>query len=201
MALPDSIASRLSQATSNSALISLVAEATATLNIERKRYQQQLSLTARQVAISRVELEAQNLRADQLKVLLAKKTSRLHDVEAIAARGSVPQFKLTDLNVEISELVARQEDLRVALAQAERRQVEAEIAQSKVELGFSVEIEKELAATRQDIDEGALAVASLQAVTQGLHVRRFKQAGTEIPCLSFKLFQHGRRWARQEARS
>jgi hypothetical protein len=29
----------------------------------------------------------------------------------------------------------------------------------------------------------------------------FQAAGTEIPCLSFKLFQHGRRWARQEARS
>ena len=39
---------------------------------ERKRYQQQLSLAERQVAIARVEIEAQNLRADQLKTLVGQ---------------------------------------------------------------------------------------------------------------------------------
>ena len=59
---------------------------------------------------------------------------RLRELEAIAARGSVHSYKVTDINVEISELVARQEDLHVALAQAEHRLSEAEIAQAKIEL-------------------------------------------------------------------
>ena len=33
------------------------------------------------------------------------------------------------------------------------------------------------------------------------HVRHFKQQAMKFLCLSFKQFQHGRCWARQEARS
>jgi hypothetical protein len=47
------------------------------MNIERRGYQQLLALAERQVQIARIELRAQNLRIVQLKVLSAKKTSKL----------------------------------------------------------------------------------------------------------------------------
>ena len=107
-------------------------------------------------------------------------------METIAARGSVSQYKLTDMNVEISELVARQEDLRVALAQAEGRLVEAEIAQAKIEQAHSVEIENELAATQQEIDDGTHAIVSMQAVIQVLRNGLPEVAGgsPRLPSLS-----------------
>jgi polysaccharide biosynthesis/export protein ExoF len=166
--VPVSIQSRLSETVPQDRLNALVAEANAILSAERKSYQQQLSLAGRQVSIARVEIEAQNLRADQLKTLFAKKVSRLRELEEIAARGSVSRYKVMDMNVDISELVARQEDLHVALAQAERRLAEAEMAQAKIELDHSVGLEKELAATKQDIDDCSLAITSMQAVTQVL---------------------------------
>jgi polysaccharide biosynthesis/export protein ExoF len=168
IAMPASIKSRLSQATPHEGLDALVAGASATLGVERKSYQRQLSLAMRQLSISRIEIAAQNLRANQLKDLLAKKEERLHGLEGIAAHGSVSQYKLMEVNVDISELVARQEDLHVALAQSERRLVEAENAQTKLELDYSVGIERDLAATNEDIDDCTKAITSMQATTQVL---------------------------------
>jgi polysaccharide biosynthesis/export protein ExoF len=165
---PPSIRSRLSQATPHEGLNALLAGAAATLGVERKSYQRQLSLALRQVSISRIEIAAQTLRANQLKELLVKKEERLRGLEGIAARGSVSQYKLMEVNVDMSELVARQEDLRVALAQSERRLVEAENAQAKIELDYSVGIERDLAATNEDIEDCAKAIASMQATTQVL---------------------------------
>ena len=42
------------------------------------------------------------------------------------------------------------------------------MAQAKIELDHSVGLEKELAATKQDIDDRSLAITSMQAVTQVL---------------------------------
>ena len=50
---------------------------------------------------------------------MARKREKLREVEAIASRGSVSQFKVLDMGAEISELDAKQEDLRVAVAQAQ----------------------------------------------------------------------------------
>jgi polysaccharide biosynthesis/export protein ExoF len=183
--VPASIKSRLSETTPHDGLNALIAGATATLNVERRSYQQQLSLAERQVGIARTEIEAQNMRADQLKTLLATKMTRLRELQEIAARGSVSQYKLTDVNVDISELVARQQDLHVMLAQAERRLVEAAIAQAKIELDHTVGIEKELATTEQDIDDSTQTIASMQAVTRVLRNGLPEAAGAaSIPGIS-----------------
>jgi polysaccharide biosynthesis/export protein ExoF len=168
IAVPAGINSPQSRTTSHDRLKALIAGATATLSVERNSYQRQLSLAMRQVSISRIEVAAQNMRANQLKELLAKKEERLHGLEGIAARGSVSQYKLMDTSVDISELVARQEDLRVALAQSERRLAEAENAQAKIELEYSVGLERELATTNDDIDDCTKTIASMQATTQVL---------------------------------
>ena len=97
-----------------------------------------------------------------------RKSDRLRDLAGIAAHGSVPQFKLTDVGVDVAEVTARREDLRVALAQSERRLVEAEIALAKTQLEHSVDIDRELAATQQEIDDSTQAIASMQAVTRVL---------------------------------
>jgi protein involved in polysaccharide export with SLBB domain len=165
IAVPANIKSRLSEAAPHDGLSALMAEAAVTLSVELKGYQQQLSLAQRQVEIARIEREAQGMRADQLKILLADKENRLHQLEEIAARGSVPNFKLTDVRADVSEVAVRQEDLRVAFAQAERRLVEAEMARTKIEFDHSVGLENELAATQQDIDDCAQAIASMRAVT------------------------------------
>ena len=154
--------------TSKDGLKPLLAAAQVSLTVERARYQQQLSLAERQVGIARIELEAQNMRAGQLTSLLAKKSDRLHGLEGIAAHGSVSQLKLTDVGVDISETTARREDTRVALAQSERRLVEAEIALAKVQLDHAAGIDKELSATEQEIDDCMQAIVSMQAVSEVL---------------------------------
>ena len=135
--------------------------------------------------ILRIELEAQNLRAGQLTSLLAKKSDRLRELEGIAAHGSVSQLKLTDVGVDISETTARREDIRVALAQSERRLVEAEIALAKIQLDHAAGIDKELSATEQDIDDCTRAIISMQAVTEVLRDSRPDSAGapTDVPFL------------------
>jgi hypothetical protein len=115
-----------------------------------------------------MQLEAQKLRADQLGELLAKKNRRLRDLQTIGQRGSIPQPILTQAEVEIAELVARQEDFRVALVQTQRSLVEAESAQAKIDIDRSVGIEIELSATDQDIDNCVQEIASMQAVIQAL---------------------------------
>jgi protein involved in polysaccharide export with SLBB domain len=146
----------------------LIATAQVSLTAERARYRQQLSLAERQVGIARIELDAQNLRAEQLTSLLAKKADRLRGLEGIAAHGSVSQLKLTDVGVDMSETTARREDIRVAVAQSERRVVEAEIAMAKIQLDHSAGIDKELSATEQDIDDCTQAIVAMQAVTEVL---------------------------------
>lgn len=166
--VPDSIQSRLAGKMPQEGLAALLAGERATLTAEREAYQQQLALAQRQVSIARIENEAQKTRADQMRVVSAKKTERLHELEQVAARGSVSQFKLSEVGLDISELGLRQEDLRVAMAQGERRLIEAEIAQAKLELDYSIGLKKELAATTQDITDCTQSIISMQAVTQVL---------------------------------
>lgn len=168
LTVPASIIARLSGMAQQEGLKTLIAGAQATLTEERVRYRQEMSLAQRQVGIARTELEAQNVRAEQLKLLLAKKSDRLRDLEAIAARGSVSQYKLTDVGVDISDSITRREDTRVALAQSERRLVEAEIALAKIQLDHSAGINRELSATQQEIDNCRQAIVSMQAVTEVL---------------------------------
>jgi polysaccharide biosynthesis/export protein ExoF len=166
--VPASIASHLSQAATHDRLNQLIAAAEAFLNAERKRYRDQQVLAARQIEVVKMQLDAQKLRADQLGKLLAKKDRRLRDLQVIGQRGSIPQPILTQAEIEIAELVARQEDFRVALVQTQRSLVEAESAQAKINIDRSVGIEAELSATDQDIDNCVHEIASMQAVIQAL---------------------------------
>jgi polysaccharide biosynthesis/export protein ExoF len=185
--VPPEIRTRLLKEAPGNGLAALVAGAAATLGVERKRFEQQLSLAERQVDLAQLEREAQTLRADQLKDLLARKQRKLHEMEAVAARGSVSQFKIIDMGVEVSELLVRQEDLRVALAQAERRQVETEAARAKVQTDRSMEVEHALAATQREVDDCRRSIASMRAVTQVLRDALPKAApgSTEVP--NFKI--------------
>jgi len=162
----ESIRSRPSRTNRADRLDALITGATATLRAARENYQEQLSLARRQVEVARTEVDAQAIRANQLKDLLAKKQERFHGLEGIAANGSVSRYKLSDMSVDIAELVARQEDVRVASAQAERRLVEAQIAAARVEREYPAETEKELAATQEEIDDCSRAITSMRAVTQ-----------------------------------
>ncbi len=166
LALPASIKTRLAGTAPAEGLKAAVDGAQTALTVERARYEQQRSLAERQVRIAHVELEAQNARADQISALLAKKSDRLHELEGIASKGSVPQFKLTDVGADVSETIARREDLRVALAQSERRLVEAEIALAKIQLDYAAGIERELSVAQEEIDDCSRSIATMQAVTQ-----------------------------------
>jgi septation ring formation regulator EzrA len=68
------------------------------------------------------------------------------------------------MSVDISDLMVRRADQEVESAQAERRMVEAEIGLAKVKFEHSSGLEKELASTRQDIDECNGAISTMQAV-------------------------------------
>jgi chromosome segregation ATPase len=131
-------------------------------------HEQQVALAEQQASIARLELEAQNLRADQLKELVAKKQTMLRELEAIATHGSVSQYKLLDMKVDISGLLAQQDDLRASVAQAGRRLAEAEFAKEKVEVDYDIELEKELTATQHDIDDCARSIATMRAVLEVL---------------------------------
>ena len=177
LVVPASVESKLSEKARHERLSAIIAGALATLDIERKSYQRQLSLAEQQVLVAQDKIDAQKLREAQLKTLLAKKTDKLHRLEAIAARGSVAEYRLTEANVEVAEIAARQADVRVAVAEAESRSIEAEIAKAKVELDHSIGIERELAATQQEIGDCARSITSMQAVIQVLHNNL--QAGAE----------------------
>jgi uncharacterized protein (DUF1778 family) len=140
----------------------------ATLSLERKGRQQEIELAERRVGITRLEVDAQQLRIDQSKDLISRKREKLRETEMIAARGSVSQYKLIDMGAEISELEAKQEDLRAALAQAQRQLIEALSAEAHIKFDNSLTTQQELAATAQDIEDCKRSIASMEAVIRVL---------------------------------
>lgn len=157
--------------THDAAQKALLASATATLLAERRDYVQRLALALRQVAIARSDLDAEGGRAEQLKALIANKQLRLHELEGIAARGSLPRFRLTEARTELAEMHAKQEDLYVALAQAERRHAEAEMSLTKFRLDYNARLQASLAKIEQDIVGSREAIRSIRAVTNILNGR------------------------------
>jgi protein involved in polysaccharide export with SLBB domain len=180
LTVPANILPRLSEPASRVGLAGLIAGARAALTDDRARYQRQLSFAQRQIGVARIERDAQNARAAQLIALLAKKSDRLRDLEGIASFGSVSHLKLTDVGVEISEVTARREDLRVALAQSESRLVEAEIALAKIQLDHSAGIDRELSATRQEIEDCTMTIAAMRAVTRVLRATDPRAPDTSV---------------------
>lgn len=164
--LPADMRSRLE----SKRLQDVLSRATATLSLERKGRKQEVELADRRVSIAQLEVEAQQFRIDQLKDLLTRKREILRDVKSIAAHGSVSQFKVIDMGAQISELQARQEDLRVALAQAQQHLVEAMSAKAHIDFDNSLRIQQQLATTAQEIEDCERSIVSMRAVVQVLQV-------------------------------
>ncbi len=162
--LPAGIRSRLD----DKRLQDMLTRATATLSLERKGRRQGLELAKRRVSIAELEVQSQQFRIDQLKDLVARKQEVLQAVKSIAAHGSVSQFKVIDMGAQISELEARQQDLRVALAQAQQHLVEAMSAKAHIEFDNSLRTEQALATTADEIEDCKRSITSMRAVVQVL---------------------------------
>jgi polysaccharide biosynthesis/export protein ExoF len=162
--LPPAPASRLAKMLPQDAIAVLLHDADATLGVERQAYAERLALSDRLVDIAKAELAAQNLRVTQARALGQSKAARLRDYEAIAARGSVSQFKVADMAIEVAEVTAKQEDLFVAVAQADARLAEAEIGRTKVLQANTAQIALDLVAIEQEVSDLDRAVTSMRAV-------------------------------------
>ena len=176
MQFPQNILTKLAGGAEHDRMNALVTDETVTLATGRRSYQQQLSLADRQVRIAQTELDAQNTRANQLQDLRSQTSNRLDQLQRIAARGSVSQYSVADAGVKLAELAARQEDLKVAIAQAERGVVAAEAARTKLEIDYAAGLERDLIGTQREIDDCTHAIASMRAVTEllGDGVRRVR---------------------------
>lgn len=142
----------------------MVREADLALALERRAHDERLALADRQVLIAERELAAQNLRVAHARVLAQSKAQRLRDLEGIAARGSVSQFKLADAGVELAEAAAKQEDLGAAVAQAQSRLAEAEVARAKIVQARTSQITLDLEAAAREVGDLRRAVAAMRAV-------------------------------------
>jgi polysaccharide biosynthesis/export protein ExoF len=164
ISIPASIASQLSQTGTRDSLRNIIDAARASLVAERKNYRDQVALADRQIEVVKLEVDAQKRRIDRLNEFLRKKTNKLQEVQEIARRGSVPHFRITDMEIEIGDLVTRREDYSVSLAQTERRLVEQEAARAKLERDHFAAIEAELNTVQQEIHGLNYEIASMQAV-------------------------------------
>ena len=164
VALPPTLASRLAKILPPDAIAALLRDADATLGVEHQAYLERLALADRLVEIAKAELAAQNLRATQARALGQSKAARLRDMQSIASRGSVSQFKVTDMAIELADGVARQEDLLVAVTQADARLAEAEIARAKILQANSAQVALDLTAVEQEVSELERAIGSMSAV-------------------------------------
>jgi exopolysaccharide production protein ExoF len=162
--LPAATASRLAKMLSQDAIAALLRDADAMLKVERQAYSDRRALADRLVDITKAELAAQNLRVTQARALGQNKAARLRDFEAIAARGSVSQFKVNDMAIDVAEVAAKQEDLLVAVAQADARLAEAEMAHAKILQSDTAQIALDLTAIEQEVSDLDRAVTSMQAV-------------------------------------
>jgi protein involved in polysaccharide export with SLBB domain len=158
------VTTRLADILQQDAIAGLLRDADATLGMERQAYDEQLALADRLVGITKGELAAQNQRVAQARTLAQNKAARLHDLTAIAARGSVSQFKITDATMEVAEAAAKQDDLLVAVAQAESRLAEAEIARARIVQAHTTQVALDLATADQAVADLTRAVASMRAV-------------------------------------
>ena len=162
--LPSDLAARMPDAVSQDMIAALLGEGDATLAMERRAHEGQLALADRLVSIAQGELTAQKMRVTQARALALSKAARLRDLESIAARGSVSQFKLADAGVEIADLAVKQEDLHVAVTQAESRLAEAELARAKLLEAKIAQITRDLATAGQETADLVRSVSAMRAV-------------------------------------
>jgi protein involved in polysaccharide export with SLBB domain len=168
ISLPPSIASRRPVTGTDNPLESIIDQAETFLKAGQQNYRDQVVLADRQIEVVKLEINAQKLRIDQANALLVKKTSKLQELQDLAQRGSIPQHRLIDMEIEIGELMARREDFRVGFAQTQRRLVEQEAARVKLERDHVISIETELSVTQEEINTLHYEMASTQAVLEAL---------------------------------
>ena len=169
ISLPPSIVSRRSVSGAYDQLDSIIIDAAETsLKAEQQNYRDQMVLADRQIEVVKLEIDAQKLRIDQASALLVKKTAKLQELQDLAQRGSIPQHRLIDMEIEIGELMARREDFRVGFAQTQRRLIEQEAERVKLERDHAISIETGLSATQEEIQTLHYEIASTQAVIEAL---------------------------------
>ena len=168
VSIPPSIASALSQKGSRDRLERLIDAAEASLKAAQKDYRDQVTLSHRHIEVVRLEIAAQEVRIKQLSKLVGKKESKLQELQAIAQRGSIPQHRIMEMEIEIAEQMARREDFNVTLAQTQRRLIEQEAAHAKLERDHYIGVESELFATQQDLHNLLYETTSMQAVIAAL---------------------------------
>jgi exopolysaccharide production protein ExoF len=184
------VTARLADILKQNAIAGLLRDADATLGMERQAYDGQLALADRLVGITKGEVAAQNQRVAQARVLAQNKAARLHDLAAIAAHGSVSQFKITDATMEVAEAAAKQDDLLVAVAQAESRLAEAEIARARIVQAHTTQVALDLATADQAVADLTRAVASMRAVVAVLGGRP-AQADPDVSAPMLRIVRRG----------
>ncbi len=90
-----------------------VAGAQLDLTLARRAFVLQSNLSQRDVDIAQEELDAQKMRLEQLAALLDKKQILLHELQAMATRGSVSRYKILEMEADLSTLLVQQQDDRV----------------------------------------------------------------------------------------
>ncbi len=166
--LPPITASRLAKMHPQAAIAALLRDADVALKVERQAYSERLALAERVVGIAKTELGAQNLRVTQARVIAQSKAARLRDFETIASHGSVSQFKVSDVAIDVAEGIAKQEDLLVTAAHADARLAEAESARTKVLQAHTAQGARERVAVEQEVSDLDRAITSIQAVVATL---------------------------------
>ena len=191
VALPPVTTALLDEVLPQDAVAALLRDTNVMLAMERQAHADQLALGNRLVNIANRELVAQNLRLAQIRLLSESKIARLHGLEGLAARGSVPQFKITEATAEVAETVARQEDLRVAVAQAESRLAEAEVARAKVVQAQTSQVELDDASAEQEAAVLRRVIASMRAVVAVLGDVQGGSSGTKAGRPELRILRRG----------
>jgi exopolysaccharide production protein ExoF len=162
--LPPATSARLAEMLPQDAIDTLLREANITLAMERQAHAERIALADRLVSIVKGELAQQNQRVTQARLLAQSKAARLRDLQGIAANGSVSKFKVADATIEVADAAARQEDLLVAVAQAESRVAEAEIARAKIVQAHTAQLALDFVTVGQELGDLDRTVASMRAV-------------------------------------
>ena len=164
--LPPAIRDKMAESSPPGTMTSLIASAAVTLAAIQSKSAAEHELADRQVTIAKDDVEAHTRRADQLRDLLAKKQQRLGNIRQIAGKGSVPQYNVLAVEIEVSDAALKIEDEAIAIAQAQRREAEAEEARNRLTFDDSAKLEAEWAATLQEIDDCNQAIRSMEAVVR-----------------------------------
>ena len=162
--LPPTIRAQVSQSPTANALTGLIESAAMSLASDRARAHMERTLAERQITIAQNDAKAHAKRLTQLQDVLVKKQQRLADLKGLASRGSVPQYNVLTMEIDLSDSMVRVDDEAIVLAQAERRVMEAEAALERLVSDAAAQLEADWTATMQEIAESNQAIETMTAV-------------------------------------